>query len=230
VWLLLVCLSGLRPAVAAVSPLVLSPGESRFPSYAALRHFCTPSDQSPSARALLSRLNEWPWQPSGPDVPNYGFSQEVCWLHLVVKNEGHTNNHWFLVANYPLIEELDVHVVAPDGHITASHATGSNRPFWQRALPVQAYAFPFELRDGQTLSFLLRVHTPSLQLPLEVIEPDHFAGMVVKSTLLQGVFLGGMVVMILYNLFLYASLREPAYLLYVLYSVVITLIQADNHG
>jgi len=233
-WLsgLLVLISLLTVARLAVADpsLLLHAGRDSVRAYSALRYFCQPAQKAPTAAQVLAASETWPWQVSGPDIPNRGFDRDVCWFRLQIRNESHPASRWFLVVDYPVMEELDAYIRGPHGQLEASYQTGSNRPFWQRAYPSQAYAFPLTLPPGSPHEIFLRVHTPSLQLPLRVVEAQHFADRALVSNLLQGLFLGGMVIMILYNLFLYASIREPVYLLYVLWSVVITLIQADNHG
>lgn len=216
-------------AVAAPS-LLLHAGQDRVEAYPALRFFCQPEQQAASAARILADRESWPWQVSGSSVPNRGFDRDVCWFRLQIRNESHPASQWLLVVDYPVMEELDAYLMGPHGQLEASYQTGSNRPFGQRAYPSQAYAFPLTLTADNPREVFLRVRTPSLQLPLEVVEARHFADMALVSNLLQGLFLGGMFIMILYNLFLYVSIREHVYLLYVVWSVVITLIQADNHG
>lgn len=57
-----------------------------------------------------------------------------------------------------------------------------------------------------------------------------FQSATLAHTLVQGLFFGGMLVMILYNLSLFFSIREKAYLLYVFWSLAITLFMAVLHG
>ncbi|MGB1923386.1 MAG: 7TM diverse intracellular signaling domain-containing protein, partial [Alcanivorax sp.] len=87
------------------------------------------------------------------------------------------------------------------------------------------------LPSGKDSTFYLKVTSPhSIQLPIRLLTHEQFARSAQNQTIIQGIFFGGMLVMILYNLSLFFSIREKVYLLYVCWSAVVTLFLAVLHG
>jgi signal transduction histidine kinase/CheY-like chemotaxis protein len=230
------CLLGLLlvflPAslVQAGDALILRAGTDRAEDYTALRYFCQPAAHAPGAASVLAAPERWPWRADGPGIPNHGLTRDACWFRLTIRNENPAAADWLLLIRQPLLQELDVYLRNADGTLTGSYQVGVNRPFANRPYPAQDYAFPLTLPAGSGTEVLLRVRTNDLQLPLEVVQARRFANDVQIRNLLQGLFFGGMLIMVLYNLFLFFSIRERAYLYYVCWSAMVTLIQADLQG
>jgi signal transduction histidine kinase/CheY-like chemotaxis protein len=219
-------------AVAHAAPaLTLHAGTSQSEDYRALQYFCLPAAQAPAAAAVLPHPEQWPWQAAGPGVPNRGLTRDACWFRLRVANADNPACDWFLVIDQSLLQLVDVYLLDAQGRVQHSYFVGSDRPFGVRPYPAQSFAFPLRLEPGSSpVDVLMRIQTTSLQLPLKLMEARRFADEALVGNLIQGLFFGSMLIMILYNLFLYFSIREPAYLLYVCWSLVVTLIQADLHG
>ena len=152
----------------------------------------------------------------GRDVPNLGFTRSAYWFRAQVKNGAERRLRLLLEIRYPMLDELDFYAFSADGKLLASTHTGNARPWSTRAVAHRHFLFPFELVSDEPAQLLLRVRSnATVQVPLTLwtwrafVEADPWASMV------QGIYAGFMLMMMLYNFFLYFSLRERMYLLYV---------------
>nr|WP_238400815.1 hybrid sensor histidine kinase/response regulator [Alloalcanivorax marinus] len=226
----LTLLIGLLPAPAWSQESAVIDGQTdTLRPYAALGYFCSPPEQSPALEALKSDPDAWPWR-RATGMPNLGFTADQCWFRLPVRNASDQPLREWLVVEYAMLGELDVHVLDGD-RVVADYRSGMDRPFNVRPAPEALPAFPLDLPPGAERTVLMKVSSPhSIQLPLRLMSKSAYDQSLLSHTLVQGVFFGGMLVMILYNLSLFFSIRERAYLLYVLWSLAITLFMAVLHG
>ena len=228
----LTLLIGLFPASAWSQESAVIDGQTdSLRPYAALSYFCSPPEQSPALEALQSAPDAWPWRKAS-GMPNLGFTTDQCWFRLPVRNASDQPLQEWLLLEYAMLGKLDVHVL--DGNqVVADYRTGMDRPFDldTRPAPQALPAFPLDLPAGAERTVLMKVSSPhSIQLPLMLMSKSAYDQSLLNHTLVQGVFFGGMLVMILYNLSLFFSIRERVYLLYVLWSLAITLFLAVLHG
>lgn len=227
--LLLLTLLGALPASAA---LLLDNSTPAHPdAHTHARWLCGPADTLPSPETLLPHPDQFAWAAVGDATPNRGFTTDHCWFRLPLQRARDADTPWLLQVRYPLLARVDLFLRQADGRITDRASAGLDLPYHTRPVAWQQPAFPLTLAPGDTAeAFLLASSAYSLQVPITVITRDAFNDSAQQTMLIQGLFFGGMVVMILYNLFLYFSIREKAYLLYVAWSLTITLFMAILHG
>lgn len=193
-------------------------------------YFCTTADNSPDIASVSNRAAE-DWLVSASKVPNLGFTRERCWFHLSVRNLNPLHSEWFLRIDYAMLGEVDVYQLDAGGNIISHFQAGMDRDFSVRSNDYPVPAFPVSLPTGIDSDFYILVSSAhSIQLPLELMTRDSFESRFITHTLIQGAFFGGMLVMILYNLSLFFTIREKVYLLYVCWSVAITLFLAILQG
>ena len=223
VWLLLIS------APAAADALRL--GASAAPLQPAPEYFCEAADLAMPNAAVLHQHQHLDWQ-QAKGMANFGFTSDVCWFRFNVINDEQDPASWVARIDNAILADLHLYVLAPDTALPVDEQrAGLSVPFSERRLAYHRIALPLELPPGQPRTLLMRVQTPySLQLPLTLETAQQFSSSSHTSILVQGLFIGGMAIMMLYNLFLYASIREPVYLLYVCWTITITLFQIVLHG
>ncbi|HEY0750624.1 MAG TPA: 7TM diverse intracellular signaling domain-containing protein, partial [Chitinophagaceae bacterium] len=107
---------------------------------------------------------------------------------------------------------------------TFSKASSIYEPFHSRDLLSNKLSFLLDIPKDSTVNYHIKFQTNSgTESPLSVynlnawIEKEH------QILILDGIYLGIMIIMILYNLFIYFAIRDKSYLLYVLYVAFMTL-------
>lgn len=149
-------------------------------------------------------------------VPNFGFSRSAYWFEAHVENATRRDLRLLFEIDYPVLDEVDFYAVSASGRVLDHVATGSLRPFADRRLLHRNFLFPVGLATAETLRVIVRVRSSvAVQIPLRLWSEHHFIEADQWAAVLQGIYVGFMLVMVLYNLFLYFSVRERMYLLYV---------------
>ncbi|MCG8394279.1 MAG: ATP-binding protein [Pseudomonadales bacterium] len=216
----------------ASSPEVQIIGEQQQEKqpYAGLEYFCTPPEETLDITSVQARA-DLPWQSAQRKMPNLGFTTDQCWFRFAVRNLNRLHSDWLLRVDYAMLGELDAYQLDAGGNLVGHYQAGMDRDFSVRPNNFPTPAFPMTLPTGKDSEVYLLVSSAhSIQLPLELVSHERFSQQAQNQTIVQGIFFGGMLVMILYNLSLFFSIRERVYLLYVCWSAVVTLFMAVLHG
>lgn len=170
------------------------------------------------------------WQSVQETVPNFGYTDSVFWFRTHIANATREPGDLVLSVDYALLDEVDVFVLR-NGKVVQSYFTGDTRMFSSRAVAHRKFVFPLELASGEGANIYLRVASEgAVQVPLTLTTSREFFLGDLKELGLKHLYYGMMLVMVLYNLFLFASVREKAYLFYVGFVSCFALMQAAMHG
>jgi signal transduction histidine kinase/CheY-like chemotaxis protein len=161
---------------------------------------------------------------------NQGYTSSGYWLRfrLNVPTEL-INSPWLLEIPFPLLDYVALY--SPNKNNAYSViVTGDRSPFSQRDLNTTDFVFKLKPEQENNVYYLHIKTKDSLQVPLHLWHVDHFPKHNAYVSGLQGIYFGIMLVMILYNLFIYLSVRERSYLYYISYISAFTLFQASIQG
>jgi signal transduction histidine kinase/CheY-like chemotaxis protein len=188
--------------------------------------------EDPAGKLTLAQVQALPdeqFRPVNAEHANLGKNKSVWWFRSELRNNRPHNLAGFLEVNYPLLDDLQVYLQNPDGSILRQRS-GDHFAFASRPVQVRNFWFPLELAQGNS-QLTLRIETSST-----VFVPTYFstyaASAAAQETLMgwNGAFYGILFAMVFYNLFLFFSLREPAYFWYVVYGLNVGLLGACFDG
>ena len=149
---------------------------------------------------------------------------------MVFEQTGQRPETWYIELDTPLVGEVDLFTINRND-ITLKTKTGSDRNFSHRPIEHRSFLFPFELQPGERVEFMLRTSAQtSHQLALNIWQSDDFWTKEQGRYAMLGVFFGMMIVMIIFNTFVYISLRDPSYLPYVLFVFFVTTFLGSLDG
>jgi hypothetical protein len=169
--------------------------------------------------------------PSQDEVPNFGYTDAAVWVRFQVDNEANPANSWRLAVEEERHGYIDMYAPAPDGSGLVHQQAGRLRPFSVREVPYRYAVFKLPLLPDQDQTVYLRFQSPQpMLLPLTIWSLESFANQAASDLLKYGLFFGVMLVMLVYNLFLFASLRDRSYLLLVLFIASFSLHIAFREG
>jgi len=158
-----------------------------------------------------------------------GISASAWWIRFRFENRSDMED-WLLQESFPLIEDLQVFVVSDD-RVVNSWVTGIRFPYSQRFLDHRTFLFRTGFEKNKTYTIYARFVTqPSLNMPLILWRPEAFASFASKEDILMGIFFGILLVMSVYNLFLFFSVKDISYLYYTLYCISGGLFMASQLG
>lgn len=157
------------------------------------------------------------------DVPNFGVSKSSFWIHFNIKNESNTSDLLLNLA-YPNLDEVEIHIFYPDTHIIGK--MGKYKPFGERKYNYPGYIFDLPLaKNGSANIFIKITSGGQIMAPLFVGSRTALLDNVRSETLFVGIYSGIMLVMFFYNIFIYFTVRDKIYLYYVLYILIVGLVQ-----
>ena len=201
----------------------------------ALAEFEEEGDPLLTIDQVTSQSRESLWSPVREDRPSYGFSDSTWWFRMTIESALDAPEIVYLVSEYPLIDHLELFIMqtGPTGEleVVSTAKTGDQLSFGMRGLDMIYPNFKIELEPGETYEIVLRLRTESaIQLPLGLYKTDAIASFIGSDSALLAMYFGFMIVMALYNLMLYVSVRDPLYGWYVAYVTVFALAQAGISG
>lgn len=163
-------------------------------------------------------------RPLDRQVPNLGVTNSTFWLKSELANKS-SSEHLFLCVEYAELDELELWLER-DGQLIRWALTGQSITPLERTGTDTEYSFDLPIPPGEKGTVLLRVRSnKQLQLPLILRTSKELTSNRSRRNLILGVYIGVMLVLALYNLFIFASIRDRSYLYYVLYLLAVALTQ-----
>ncbi|WP_159681956.1 diguanylate cyclase [Luteimonas sp. 9C] len=213
-WRMLAWLVCLLPALAfAQTDVALTPGIARVALAPQLGHYHDQEDADTLAM-VWRRVDDARMAPLPGGAEAFGFQRGTFWFHARVVNRDPHEPRWMLVQEYPLSDEVDLHVRYADGRVR-HFAGGDHRPFAARSVRYRHPNFSFELPLGAPVDLLVRVRSQSsMQVPLQLYTPKAFTEVSRDAQLAIGVYYGIMLALFVYNLVLWLWLRDASYFWY----------------
>ncbi|MFT6905763.1 MAG: putative signal transduction protein with EAL and GGDEF domain [Oleiphilaceae bacterium] len=153
-------------------------------------------------------------------VLNFGFTDSVYWVHTSISfsESVYDFKSWMISLDYAPLKSIDLYIKKGDKikHIPS----GTSLPFQSRPIQYRNFVYPLT-NDGEAKYDLwLRVQSDtSLQIPISLWANQIFFEYQTLSSYGWGIFFGILIALGFYNLFLFVSVRDMAYLYYVLYLV-----------
>lgn len=154
---------------------------------------------------------------SKSDVPNFGSTGEIVWFKFSIQNNSDPKNRWLLRIDYPLLGDIRLYFKNTDC-LYDSVVTGAAYPFSKRKIKSNCFAFSLSGIDSTIRSYFLRIETETtILVPISIMERGLFEDNDRRKFLFYGVFYGALIALIIYNFFLWISIKEATYIYYVLY-------------
>lgn len=158
-----------------------------------------------------------PWQEG--TAPSFSYSTSAFWLRFPLSAGGAPGSAWILEVAYPLVQEMDMYLLDyRESREILHHRGGSRYPFHRRQVSYRNVVFPLGELSDPPYEVYLRVRSEAaLVLPLYLWRGGDFTASLAREYLLLGAYFGILLILVLYNLFLYLFVRRRSYLYYLLY-------------
>jgi PAS domain S-box-containing protein len=154
------------------------------------------------------------WQSIERDTVNFAFNPAALWLRFQLQPQ--QDNDYILHIPYPILDYLDYYAFVDNQPLEPVY-TGDARVFDSRAVDHINFVFPHSLKKNQVLTVYLRVDSQgTLDVPLRFSSRDVFLKYNEGEVYFRGFVMGILWLMLLYNLFIFLSIKDRAYGFYVL--------------
>lgn len=155
-------------------------------------------------------------QPPGSALA-MGFTRSAFWLKLQLSNSSDAPLQRFLVVENPRVSHVQASIPQADGSYK-TFATGSDVPQSSKVYPNRNFVFPLSLPAHAEQVVYLRVQSSiGLLVPLQLWPIEAFHAYERDDYTGKAWYFGIAMAMILFNLMLLFALRDPIYLLYVVF-------------
>jgi two-component system, sensor histidine kinase LadS len=201
---------------AAIAPLVLHSTDSEVALAPATR-YSIDHDLSASAEDEFRLIDTDAFQPLPHGNATFGFVDGAYWFHVRLLSRDPQSHRRILVLDYALLDNIDLYV-RRDGGSMEHFVSGDSHPFGSRAISFRAPNFFIDLHAGEQIDLLLRAQSKSsMQAPLKLFRETAFFQEIEDLQLGAGIYYGILLGLLLYNLILFAFLRDANYFFYTLY-------------
>ncbi|MGN8261665.1 7TM diverse intracellular signaling domain-containing protein [Pseudomonas sp. SMSB3] len=174
------------------------------------------------------------FRPHQADVLNAGYSTSVFWLKVDLQYDASVDalpRQWLLELAYPPMDHIELYLAGSDGAFRLAQRTGDALPYDSRQIRQNNYLFALDLPPGQPTTVYLRLSSQgSIQAPLTLWSAEAYIEAQPTRFYVFGMIYGVLLVMAVYNLFVYLGVRDVSYLYYILYIAAFGLYQVSVNG
>ncbi|NIK73547.1 serine phosphatase RsbU (regulator of sigma subunit) [Thermonema lapsum] len=183
-----------------------------------------------SIRQVASPAYADKFRPIGSKNFNAGYTASRYWLRLSIENTTNESQKYYLEQAYPLIDTVALYEIDETGNIT-ERLGGDMLPKHLTEVDFRHPVFHLQLAPSERKILYLSFRTEgTMSVSLRLWQPDAFRDYVSDSQLGFGIYYGIMLVMLLYNLFIFFFLKDKVYLLYVFNIFALMFFQAEYTG
>lgn len=169
---------------------------------------------------ILSPALREKFAPVNQDTLNFGFSDSAEWLQIPLRNDTDRTIRWMLQLEDPRVNRVELYEVRPDGKYS-THLSGTQTPIQQRDVKHRQSVFALNTPPGDSEIFI-RATNPGrtfVTLYSTAWSEAQLNNRNYSANLVLGVFYGAMMGLLLYNLFIYITVRDSNYFWYLLYLI-----------
>lgn len=162
-------------------------------------------------------------------VPNLGIGTANYWLKFKILN---TTDETKLMVGIPyaVLDSIDFYEVQGNS-VLRKISVGDNYLFGQRKFLQTDFLFDIELPTDSQKTFFVKISSgEQIIVPVMVGTEKNVLESSAETELIFGIYLGIVMAMALYNLFLFFIVGDKSYLYYVVYFFFISLTQATIFG
>ncbi|MDB6443994.1 Signal transduction histidine kinase [Pseudomonas sp. NFACC32-1] len=174
------------------------------------------------------------FKPHGKDTLNAGYSRSAFWLKIDLHyrpENPQAQRTWLLELAYPPLDHLDLYLPDATGAYRLVRRTGDALPFAAREIRQNNYVFSLDFKPDQRQTVYLRLQSEgSIQAPLTLWSSTAYLEQQPVRLYVLGIIYGVLLGMLVYNLFIYLSVRDTSYLYYIVYIASFGLYQLSVNG
>ena len=223
------------PALSAFAPT----GDPSFPVFEASSHSPGRIDTGPHMGVLVDPSRQLgiadvsapqaDWHAIDWRSPNFGFTPHAYWFRFQIANPGTKPVVRYIEMPISFMDHIHL-VHQAGGKIVQEYDTGDEMPFAQRPMVHQNFVFPVQVLPGSNQFHIRLQNAGTIEGPFRIWEPAAFQVANQREKLAQGMVIGTLLVMVLYNLFVYFGTRDRNYLYYICFALSYLLFQYSLTG
>ncbi|MBN1499567.1 MAG: ATP-binding protein [Spirochaetes bacterium] len=172
---------------------------------------------------------EYDWRKSDHKNLNFGFTKSAYWIYFQVRPGQNFINQMAIEVGYPLLDYTEFYLIK-HGSIIKEMLSGDMRPFSSRKLFYRNFVFKIESTDHVIHCLMKFRSNGSMTLPVVLWNADSLHSKVTKEYFWLGMYYGLLLIIFVFNLLLYISIKDINYIYYILWVSSYGLYQFSING
>lgn len=170
------------------------------------------------------------WQPNPDPDFTKGYTSWTWWLRIIIHNGSDEPLRRYVEISNSVLDYVEVTIVRNERQFETI-PLGDKMPFDTRPIAHRNFLFPIAWQPGETLTLYFRVVTSSsMSVPIRLWDEATFSAAVSATTLSDGMYIGTLLVIAIYNLLIFLVLCERVYFHYVCYVMSMLLFVTSLTG
>ncbi|WP_377930844.1 EAL domain-containing protein [Alkalimarinus sediminis] len=166
------------------------------------------------AERILQGIDAVEWNQVSGKIANFGYTKSPYWFKFSITNPYNQSADKLIEISYPQLDYIDLYRIENDKVVSLLH-TGDNLPFANRLIDHPYFLFSSPIPPNSTHHYLVRIQTEgTMQVPIRLWDKETFLIGIGQEDQIHAVFYGILIVLALFNFFVYLALREKTYLYY----------------
>lgn len=185
------------------------------------------TDEWNDVDAIIDQLESF--KPSNKKTLNFKTINKVVWIYFELENVS-SHEDLLLQIRMPLIDSMKLYKISPKNDIIWKKVSYEHQ-FKNREVDHQFHHFALDLGAKQKAKYLMAVKSQeNMILPMRIGTTDQIRASLNVFDNFFFLFVGVMIALLLYNFFIYLSIRDTNYMMYVCYILVLLITQTNRHG
>jgi len=162
-------------------------------------------------------------------VPNLGISNSRFWIKFTIQNSSQMER-WFLDIPNPHIHIINLYIPKKEDDFEIIKG-GNILPFFERKIETEGFSYELFIQNTPSTFFLeLENSHDALVVPLNISSSNKFYNNIIITYSAYGIYYGITIAMLLYNFFIYITIRDKTYLYYSFYILFFMLHVLKDNG
>ncbi len=165
------------------------------------------------------------WNTTGEKELSFGFTASAYWVYFKIKNHSKSLQKVYLETNLATLDKVEFFYQDANKKFNKKTA-GDMYPFKNREVKFRTIVFSIPIMPDTEMPIFLRLENKGpMKFSLQLRSPEEFSAHIVSDQVFLGIYYGIMIVIFLYNLFLYFSIRDTTYIYYINYVFHVAIYQ-----
>jgi two-component system, sensor histidine kinase LadS len=169
------------------------------------------------------------FQKNEETAPNLGISNSRFWIRFTIQNSSKMEK-WFLEVPNPHIHIINLYIPKKGGEFEIIKG-GNILPFFERKIETEGFSYELFIKNEPSTYYLeIENSHDALVVPLNISSSNKFYNNIIITYSAYGLYYGVMIAMLLYNFFIYITIRDKTYLYYSFYIIFFMIHVLKDNG
>lgn len=160
-------------------------------------------------------------------IPRFGISKSTFWAKVIITNK--TDLEDFILK----YNKIDVEELAVFYKVNPSDLTYSEKRLnaYSKKFSGRLFLFDLKIPENESRTVYIKFKTKwNVTFSIEIAAKQRIMDQIFNQELISGIYFGILLIMVLYNMFIYFSVKDRSYLFYVIYISFFLLFQFNELG